>query len=222
MNEKRVDPRRARTRAALISAAQQLLTENRTDVSVLEITQLAGIGQGSFYNHFESKEALFTEAVHEALDAWGLFRDEIVAGIEDPAEIFATSYRMSGRIQRQVPELVKVILNAGASVLLTDRGLRPRALADLERGIESGRFTFTDPEAALMAVGGALLGLLQFLDSDASLDDASVSDSFTKHVLLLLGVDPVEAARLSSLELPPMPAFIASLAEPSKPTSASA
>ena len=132
----------------------------------------------------------------------------MVAGLDDPAEIFATSFRMSGRLQRQVPELVRVILNAGASILLTDRGLRPRALGDLKRGIASGRFTMQDPEAALMAVGGALLGLLQMLDANPALDDAQVSDSFTAHVLLLLGLDAEEAARIVALELPEVPQIL--------------
>jgi len=204
----RVDRRRERTRNALIAAAQELLAEGRSNASIQEITDAADVGFGTFYNHFESKEALFTEAVESALDAWGVFRDEIVGGIEDPAEIFATSFRMSGRLQRQVPELVRVILNAGASILLTDRGLRPRAMADLKRGIASGQFTMQDPEAALMAVGGALLGLLQMLDANPSLDDAQVSDGFTEHVLLLLGLDADEAARIVALELPELPQIL--------------
>ncbi len=201
----RVDRRRERTRNALITAAQELLAEGRSNASIQEITDAADVGFGTFYNHFESKEALFTEAVESALDVWGAFRDEIVAGLEDPAEIFATSFRMSGRLQRQLPELVRVILNAGASILLTDRGLRPRAMADLRRGIETGRFTMPDPESALMAVGGALLGLLQMLDANPSLDDAQISDTFTKHVLLLLGLDAGEASRIAALPLPEVP-----------------
>lgn len=198
----RVDRRKARTRSALIAAAQQFLAEGRTNVSIQEITDAADVGFGSFYNHFESKEDLFTEAVESVLDAWGLMRDEVVADVDDPAEIFATSFRMMGRLQRQVPELVRVILNSGMSVLLTDRGIRPRAIADLERGIASGRFTFPDSEMALMAVGGVLLGLAQLLDSNPKLDDAMVSDEFAERVLVMLGLDHDEAANIAALPLP--------------------
>ena len=55
--------RRARTRAALVSAALGFLVEGRTDVAVQEITEAAGVGQGSFYNHFVSKEALYDAAL---------------------------------------------------------------------------------------------------------------------------------------------------------------
>ena len=44
----RLDRRKARTRAALIAAAQKLIAEGRTNVPVLEITQAADVGMGSF------------------------------------------------------------------------------------------------------------------------------------------------------------------------------
>ena len=201
----RIDRRKARTRAALIGAAQRIVASGTTTVSIQEITDAADVGFGSFYNHFSSKDELFEEAVAAALDTWGLFRDEIVAGMEDPAEAFATSFRMTGRLQRRYPELVRVVLHTGTSVLLTDRGLRPRARADIERGIEAGRFTLQDPELALMAVGGALLGMLQMLDADPAVDDASVADRFTERVLLLLGLSPEDAAAQVRRELPDLP-----------------
>lgn len=55
------------------------------------------IGFGSFYNHFESKEALFEAAVESVLDVYAVVRDEPVAGYDDPAEVFAVSFRMTGR-----------------------------------------------------------------------------------------------------------------------------
>lgn len=112
---------------------------------------------------------------------------------------------MIGRVQRRLPEMVRVMLNQGMSVLLTDRGLRPRALADLQRGIDSGRFSVADAEVALMMVGGALLGLMQLLDADPHLDDARISDDYTRHMLLMLGLDSTEADRLVTLPLPAAP-----------------
>ena len=46
----RLDRRKARTRASLIRAAQALLAAGRTNVPILEITQAADVGMGSFYN----------------------------------------------------------------------------------------------------------------------------------------------------------------------------
>lgn len=63
----RVQRRKQRTRAALISAAQGFIAEGRHSVPVLDITQAADVGMGSFYNYFDSKDELFAAAVAEAL-----------------------------------------------------------------------------------------------------------------------------------------------------------
>ena len=61
---------------------------------ILEITQAADVGMGSFYNHFESKEQLYEAAYEAVLDAYGQQLDHVTAGIEDPAEVFASSFRL--------------------------------------------------------------------------------------------------------------------------------
>src|SRR6188508_1462221 len=86
--QNRLDRRKARTRAALIRAAQTLIAQGRTNVPILEITQAADVGMGSFYNHFESKELLFEAAVTEVLDRHGDILDACTADLDDPAEIF--------------------------------------------------------------------------------------------------------------------------------------
>lgn len=199
---RRADPRPARTRAALVAAGRRLIASGRTSVSIRTITDEAGVGFGSFSNHFGSKDELFEASVASALDAWGDVRDAVVEGIEDPAEVFALSFRMIGRMQRQLPEIVKTVLHQGMSILRTDRGIRPRALLDLERGIRSARFTVPSAEVGMMMAGGVLLGLMELLDGDPDLDDGETSDVCAKHVLLMLGLDEREAERLVSLPLP--------------------
>lgn len=201
----RVDRRKERTRNALLTAARQFLAEGRTHVSIQEITDAADVGFGSFYNHFESKEALFEAAVESTLEAWALMRDEIVAGYDDPAEIFAVSFRMVGRLQRQAPELARALLNTGLGVLTHDQGLAPRARRDIAAAMSAGRFDAADPDVALMAAGGAMLGLLQLLETQPGLDAAALSDEMTVRVLRMLGMTKREATKLCARTLPPQP-----------------
>src|SRR5689334_24205499 len=113
-NGNRLDRRKARTRAALVAAARELLaSRDAAEVSIQEITDAADVGFGSFYNHFETKEDLFRAAVASTVEEWALFRDEAVAALDDPAEVFAASFRMAGRLQRQAPELARALLNSG-------------------------------------------------------------------------------------------------------------
>src|SRR5512139_474865 len=96
----RLERRKQLTRAALIKAAQGFLAAGRVNVPVLEITQAADVGMGSFYNHFDSKEQLFDAAFADVLDAHGALLDQLTASIDDPAETFACSYRLTGRLFR--------------------------------------------------------------------------------------------------------------------------
>jgi AcrR family transcriptional regulator len=201
----RTDRRRERTRNALLGAARKFLSEGRSVVSIQEITEAADVGFGSFYNHFESKDQLFDEAVRSALQVYSEMRDKIVALYEDPAEVFAVSFRMTGRLQRRIPEMVRVVLNSGMAVMLRDEGLAPRARRDIRAAQEAGRFEPMDPDLAVMAAGGAMLGLLQLLDADPAADADALSDEMTYRMLRLFGMNKRTAQRLSSGDLPGIP-----------------
>ncbi len=201
----RIDRRRERTRNALLGAARKFLSEGRSAVSIQEITDAADVGFGSFYNHFESKDQLFDEAVRSILQIYSEMRDGIVALYEDPAEVFAVSFRMTGRLQRQIPEGVRVILHSGMSVLLREEGLVPRARRDIIAAQQAGRFEPMDPDMAIMAAGGALLGLLQLLDARPDANAGALTDEMTFRVLRMFGMNKRAAQKLTSTELPSQP-----------------
>lgn len=198
----RLELRKARTRAALIRAAQSLIAQGKLNVPVLEITQAADVGMGSFYNHFDSKEQLFRAAVDDALEAHGNLLDELTGAIEDPAEVFAFSFRVTGRLHRIEPELCRVLLAHRSSLVMADRGLAPRALRDIEAAAASGRFTIRDPQVALALAAGATIGLGQLLHDQPERDDAEATDGMAEDVLRAFGVPAEEAHRLCQLPLP--------------------
>ncbi|MFI8975194.1 TetR/AcrR family transcriptional regulator [Nocardia asteroides] len=201
----RVDRRRERTRNALIGAARKFLSEGRSAVSIQEITDAADVGFGSFYNHFDSKDQLFDEAVRSVLQVYSEMRDGIVELYDDPAEVFAVSFRMTGRLHRQIPEMVRVLLHSGMSVLLREEGLVPRARRDIIAAQEAGRFEPMDPDMAVMAAGGSLLGLLQLLDTQPDADADKLTDEMTFHVLRMFGMNKRNAQKLITAALPPQP-----------------
>ncbi|GAB06830.1 TetR family transcriptional regulator [Gordonia amarae] len=197
----RGDRRKAKTRAALIGAAVGFLSEGRTSVSIQEITDAADVGFGTFYNHFDTKEDLFAAAVTATLDGWAALRARATAGLVDPAEIFARSFRVAGRLQPVHPTMVRLVLNSGAQVLSSEHGLRPGAVEDIGRGIESGRFAVRDVDAAVMMAGGLLLALLQMLESTDA-PAGSTADLFAERALVMLGVASDEAHDICHRELP--------------------
>ncbi|MBE8470026.1 TetR/AcrR family transcriptional regulator [Streptomyces justiciae] len=199
---RRVDQRRARTRNALVCAAQRLLAEGRTDVAVLEITELADVGVGSFYNHFTTKEDLFRTAVEEAMEWFGGLMDQLTAEIDDPAVAYAQSFRMTGRLHRRYPQLSRVLLKHGMDVVHSDRGLGPRARRDIQNATEAGRFDVEDLDLALAMTVSAQLALGTLLHAQPDRDDARSSDVIVRGLLRHFGMTAEEAARICSLELP--------------------
>jgi AcrR family transcriptional regulator len=198
----RLERRKQRTRSALVKAAQRLIAEGKVNVPVLEITQAADVGMGSFYNHFDSKEQLFEAAVADVLDAHGALLDRLTESIEDPAETFATSFRLTGRLFRQRPQESEILLANGPALLWSDRGLAPRALRDIKAAAAAGRFQTDDPEFALAIAGGALLGLGALLRNDLDRDGAVAADTATENVLRLFGLSAEEAHAVCQRPLP--------------------
>jgi AcrR family transcriptional regulator len=201
----RLERRKQRTRSALIKAAQKLIAEGRANVPVLEITQAADVGMGSFYNHFDSKEELFDAAVADALDAHGALLDAVTATFDDPAETFASSFRLTGRLFRALPQQSEILLANGTDLLWSDRGLAPRALRDIVAGVEAGRFAGVardDPNLALAMAGGMLLGLGALLRNEPDRDGAAAADGVTENVLRLFGLRADEARAVCQRPLP--------------------
>ena len=200
----RLERRKQRTRMALVKAAQSMIAAGKLNVPVLEITQAADVGMGSFYNHFESKEQLFEAAVADVLDSHGAVLDQLTADIEDPAAVFACSFRLTGRMFRERPQESRILLANAGALLSADRGLAPRALRDIKVGVAAGRFHVEDPELTLAVAAGALLGLGYLLQAQPDRDAAVTADAVTEDVLRLFGMSPEDARQICALPLPDM------------------
>jgi AcrR family transcriptional regulator len=198
----RLDRRKAHTRTALVRAAQGLIAAGKLNAPILEITQAADVGMGSFYNHFDSREHLFQAAVEDALDAHGALLDRLTVGMEDPAQIFAQSFRLTGRLHRRNPELSRVLLNNGLNLVGSDRGLAPRARRDIEAAARAGRFSIRDSELALVITAGAALCLGQLLHDHPERDDAEATDQVAEDLLRMFGIPADEAGEICRRPLP--------------------
>lgn len=198
----RLERRKAHTRSALVRAAQTFIAAGKQNVPILELTQAADVGMGSFYNHFDSREQLYQAAVEDALERYGALLDELTVGLDDPAHVFAQSFRLTGRLHRRSPELSKVLLSNGLALAGSDKGLAPRARRDIEDGVRAGRFSVRDPELAMVIIAGAALCLGQLLHDHPERDDAAATDQVTEDVLRMLGLSPDDAHEICRRPLP--------------------
>ena len=201
--ERKPDPRPARTRAALIEAAQQILAAgDRGDASIQEITELAGVAQGSFYNHFASKDELFDTAIMVTMEAHADLIESVTAGLTDPLEVYVVGIRYTGRLAAQLPVMRALVLRTGLRFVTADVGLAPRALRDLAAAREAGRVQVDDLARTQAIVGGMVLGLFAYVEAHPDEDAAAAADDLARGVLRLLGLDHVEAEALVARPLP--------------------
>ncbi|MBB2948922.1 AcrR family transcriptional regulator [Actinoplanes lutulentus] len=204
MTENRLDRRRARTRAALLGAARELLVFRApAEVSIQEITDAADVGFGSFYNHFASKQTLFDQAIAEVAAEHQELVRAAVKGLTDPAEALAVAIRLTARFPSTHPGLAKVIDRAGLGYLSF---VAPGALEFLRHGHAVGRLCFDDAEVALACAGGAVLGVIRLgLKSDSDpLSSPGSAEGAAVAVLRMFGLVEGDARRVAQRPLPPL------------------
>jgi AcrR family transcriptional regulator len=195
--------RRERTRRKLLDAARALFARQGVDKTrINEITDEADVGFGSFYNHFDSKEAIVEAVLAETLAAQGAAIDAATAKLDDPAEVVAAAHRFFVNLARSDPEWGWLVVRLDLSLSLDALG--PFARRDLERGIRAGRFSVPNKRVALYAAGGALLGVIRDV-----LDGRAPKHADRLHaegVLRMLGLSTEAAAEVAQRPLPELPA----------------
>ena len=88
----------ARNRAKILAAARTVFDESGVDVCVETIAQRAGVGVGTLYRRFPTKELLIDAVVDEVLRGVLSAADAALAN-ESPANGFAEFIRAVGRLQ---------------------------------------------------------------------------------------------------------------------------
>jgi AcrR family transcriptional regulator len=193
--------RRAETRARLIDAASATFARRGIDATrINEITDEADVGFGSFYNYFESKDAIVAAVVEDAAEAAGRAIEAATGDLDDPAEVVAVAHRSLIRHAADDPEWGWLLVRLEISHDLAFAALGPYAAGDLERGIEAGRFDVDNVNVALIAAGGALLGLMRaVLQGRAA---ANAAEHHAALVLRMFGLSTDDAAEVAARPLP--------------------
>jgi AcrR family transcriptional regulator len=108
-----VTRRGRRTRQKLLDAAEAIIGEKGFDnASIVEITQQAGVAQGTFYIYFPDKTAVFIELVKELSHSLRREIAEAVAGLEDRLEIEQVGFRTFFRFTHKHRKLYRVVRQA--------------------------------------------------------------------------------------------------------------
>jgi AcrR family transcriptional regulator len=208
--------RRRETRSRLLGAALKLMAEKGMEgVAINEITEAADVGFGSFYNHFESKEAIYTALLEWVFDEFANAMESVLGEMSDPAEIIAVSVRYTVMRALREPVWGHFLVREGFSARSVDHGLGRRLVRDIRKGITAKRLNVADALMSFLVVGGTTLGAisiglqlrapqgqqsatLQQLDSDLD----HLPERVAKTALEALGLGRAEAERIAYRPLP--------------------
>lgn len=188
-------------REALVRAGQTLFSAQPVDaVAIDDIVREARVAKGSFYKHFDDKEALLAAVVRR------IFRgveQEVAAANEGVADAAARVARGVCVYLRYVTERPE---QGGVLVRNNRTGWAPPAVelnrgtvADIRLGLLAGRFVVPTIEAGVLVVqGAARSGLAQFTRAPGEPGNVEAAQHLCQLVLGALGLAPDEAEAVSA------------------------
>ncbi len=202
--------RRATARVKLIAAAYDVMSRNGlAGSSLAEIIETAGVGVGSFYNNFASKEDLAKAVFAERAEAFGTELEGVALRATNIAA--ATCYAYRRMIEEVVSDKVwaSFIVQLEPSMQMLDGLLRDHARSGLGVGVGNGRLRIDDIETAITAVHALMIAFAKSVLDGGTTPAAAHHASL--YVLRMFSVPEDEAVRLSRL---PMAALRRELNQP--------
>jgi AcrR family transcriptional regulator len=185
-------------------AAVRLFTERGArDVSVSDLAHAAGVARGTIYNNIADPETLFDQVASNLLHDMHLRVSGSMQDVRDPASRIANGIRLFVRHTHEEPSWARFLVQFGSSDDVMRRMLDEPPTVDLTRGMQEGRFNVSPAmlPAALSLVGGTTLAAMQaVLSGRQTWRDAG--EQVAELVLKALGLAPIEARKIATIELP--------------------
>lgn len=147
------------TREKLLEAAERLFgREGYHRTSVAGITREAGVGHGTFYLYFESKEEIFRELVQHLSHELRATIAEAVEGLDHRLEVERVGFRTFFRFAREHRNLYRIVHEAESVDPSLARWYYERIgrgyAEGLRAAMDAGQIRRLDPEAVAYALAG--------------------------------------------------------------------
>jgi AcrR family transcriptional regulator len=187
--------RRARTRAELLAAAKRLFASKGFHATkIADIAAAADVGTGTFYLHFDTKEALFADLVKETAARAKEEMDRAKAAYDDPRDKARVGTETFFRFAAPNRDVFKILFGHSAQFDVLLREVYQLFVADIEEnhadGVARGVFQPFRPTVVAHAIVGMLSQVVSWWVEH---DEISVEEiSATVSRLLLEGITTKE------------------------------
>jgi AcrR family transcriptional regulator len=196
----RQEPRRLRTRAALLTAGLDLLAERSIDaIAIDEIVDAANVSKGSFFNHFQDKQEFAREIAAEIRSQVELEVTAVNDAITDPAQRLVRGICRYVRFALTEPREARVLMKTDDNSLGPAHALNAGLRADLSAGLRSQIFTAPNLDSAVLMAVGICQVLMSFVLTKPVTRAAAIATTsdLLSLVLSSLSVNPSDARALA-------------------------
>lgn len=189
-------------------AAIRLFAQHGSErLNVSDLAEAAGVARGTIYNNVSSVDSLFEEIAGQ-LSAVMHERVRLAFGTTttDPAQRLATGVRLFLRHAHDEPHWARFMCRFGETTAQLREVWQGQPMKDLLDGIETGRYSITReqlPVVTAMLAGSVFGACLLVLEGYRGWREAGMESA--ELILRALGIEPGEARRLASADLPDLP-----------------
>tara|TARA_R110000868_G_scaffold91999_9_gene254989 strand:+ start:106 stop:732 length:627 start_codon:yes stop_codon:yes gene_type:complete len=187
--------KKLRTRAALVDAAIKVVAEKGMEaLKITDVTTAADVANGTFYNHFEDKDAILREAAYAIVAEVSQKLDADMTGIDDGPTRVVTATAQFIEIVVAAPDWAAVVLGGNEHVPQLRDDADAYLRADLERGVAQGKF---DVEVTSLLVDQILALIAVAMRTQLKGGrDRQVTGQICESILRLLGVSSAKARKI--------------------------
>ena len=184
--------KRERTRGVLLDSAISVFASKGYEATkILDITNHAGLANGTFYNYYQDKDELLRDvATGLAVEITGQINEEMVELGHGPTRVVLATARLL-QTARKEPEWLDVLLEGVFIVPELQSAIVQYLRQDLEMGVDQGHFRI---ELNLLLVNQILSLIRTALLLDRTMKDDTIIQT-CEAVLRLLGMTPTKAAK---------------------------
>ncbi|WP_199554714.1 TetR/AcrR family transcriptional regulator [Sandaracinobacteroides hominis] len=192
--------KKALTREALLRAGRRLFAAGPVEaISIDAVVIEAGVSKGSFYNYFTDRQELVEAVVGDVRNHLHSIVVRVNEQETDAAKRVARAVCVFLRYAVEEPEGSGALARIHGTYLSVDAPFNEPLVADIRRGLASGRFRIPTLDAGvLLVIGIVQVGLISILQERNPALAVSKSQQLVMMMLRGLGVESDEANQMAA------------------------
>lgn len=194
-------PKRDRTRLALIDSTVEVIAQKGMDLAkISDITEHAGLANGTFYNHFADKDEILTEAAQRVAVEMAREIDNEMRAVDSAVARMVTATTRAIRMAVSESAWGAVIIGALQHLPPVRGDILQFLRADLQLGVDQGMFDIELDEFFLDQIASLIIVSIR-TQIETGADSVKTARA-CEGILRLCGLTPAKAQKAVATHTP--------------------